>query len=148
TVLGCGDRPLPPDDDADDIANDGDAKEPDAMAEGVVGDPWNCGESGAKCIGPMGIGDCIDDECQGRLSSCRLGGTTCDVLCGNEGGVCAEDRCEGVTAFGWSLTSVEHSETMCTLADKKTATALTIGCADPLPFETFPGVRCCCKALP
>src|SRR5690606_11339632 len=90
--------------------------------------PWNCGESGAKCIGPMGIGDCIDDECQGRLVECRIGGTNCDDTCADHGGVCAEDRCEGVTAFGWSLTSVDHSETMCTLADKKTATALTIGC--------------------
>ena len=145
-LAGCGDRTIgPTDGDGNDVADE-DAM-PDAMDEGVVGDPWHCGESDAKCVGPMGIGECIDDECRGRLSSCWHGGTTCTDVCKGEHEdlVCAEAECEGATAYGWSLSSIEESDVMCTLADRATSTALTIGCDDPLPFDTYPGLRCCCK---
>lgn len=144
-LASCGDRTIQTSSgDANKVAANEDPT-PDAMDEGVHGDPWNCGEKGYKCLGPMGIGECIDDECTGRLHGCFVGGTTCADLCADEGVVCREAACDGATAFGWGVSSPEASIELCTYAEKEWATPLTIGCDEAIPFDAYPGVRCCCR---
>lgn len=140
-LFGCGQRTT----DAEDAANaDHVATEPD-LPQGELGDPWHCGESDAKCVGPLGIGDCIDGECQGRLFDCWTSGSTCTEACAaNPGSSCAPGGCDGATAFGWSTSNPDEAVEACSDALETGATPLTIGCDDPLPFADFPGIRCCC----
>lgn len=130
----CIQRPLDPDN-----------SEADEMTpEMEVGDPWNCGEANVSCVGPLGIGECIDGECQGRLSGCWEAGTSCDELCEQAGGAC-DRSCSDAAAFGWmAATSVEALD-MCAMADAGTATALTVACDEPLPFSDYTAIRCCCR---
>jgi hypothetical protein len=133
TVCGCGER----------TGSDTDP-DPD-LSQGVIGDPWHCGESDAKCVGPLDIGECIDGECQGRLFDCWTSGASCSEICAADpGSTCAEGRCDGATAFGWSATSSDEAVEMCASANEATAMPLTISCDDPLPLAEYPGIRCCC----
>ncbi|PRQ07912.1 hypothetical protein [Enhygromyxa salina] len=80
TIIGCGPGEV------SDVGSDPFHDLPvEAEAEdGVVGDPWHCGELGLKCVGGLGIGECIDGECQGRLiAECwsPAFAPTCDAFC-------------------------------------------------------------------
>ena len=55
--------------DSDDASGADSSASGDSGTEGVVGDPWNCGEVGAKCVGPMGIGECVDGFLASRHSA-------------------------------------------------------------------------------
>ncbi|EDM81251.1 hypothetical protein PPSIR1_40245 [Plesiocystis pacifica SIR-1] len=116
----------------------------DAGAEHSMDDPWHCGEEDLKCIGPLGIGECVDGECQGRLTFCHLAAGTCAEICANDGGVCAPLDCEGATAFAWDYALQEEADALCDAAIKDAATPLEIGCDDEL--NTFgKTVNCCCQ---
>ena len=121
-LLGCGQRTLDTDNTNPEVSD-----EPD-VAQGVPGDPWHCGESDAKCVGPLGIGDCIDGECQGRLFDCWTTGLTCTELCAESpGSSCAPGGCDGATAFGWASSDPNEAVASCADALEIGATPLTIG---------------------
>ncbi|PRQ00026.1 hypothetical protein ENSA5_28400 [Enhygromyxa salina] len=136
-ALSCGRSPIGSD--------DGLEAGPD-LAPDLPVDPAHCGQSETNCVGPMGIGDCVEGECQGRLFNCWTAGSTCADACAEQpGSSCAEGRCEGATAFGWGGQDHDESVELCTWADEASATPLTLACDEPLPFADFPGIRCCCK---
>ena len=135
-VLACG-RQLPGDDDeqSDDSAT------PDLPTE----DPWNCGELGLKCVGPLGIGECVQGECQATLGGeCWVAASvgTCEQYCGMLGRTCAELACDGATAYGWQG-EPEMASVLCLDADHATAVPLELGCDEPLE-GTATVLMCCC----
>lgn len=106
-------------------------------------DPWHCGEENLHCVGPLGIGECVDGECQGRLTFCRLASGTCSEICANEGAVCAPNDCEGATAYLWDYPTQEEADGICSAAIKEAATPWAIGCDDELS-GLGKTVNCCC----
>ncbi len=141
-LTACG--PQPVEDEAADQTTESDfTAESSATESGIMGDPWNCGELGETCVGPLGIGDCIDGVCRGRLGSCYGPfGRNCDELCALDGFTCAQSECEGVTAFGW-MGSQQYADTMCISGDKPSAVPLNITCDESLD-ELATTVNCCC----
>ena len=137
-AAGCGPDRIP-----DDSTSEPDADDPiQEDEEGVVGDRWNCGELGLSCVGPLNIGECIDDQCQGRLWECRGWSSTCDEYCQLEGRTCDELGCEGATAYGWPG-SQEEADALCGFNDSETVIPLFVGCDEPLAGMATT-VRCCC----
>jgi hypothetical protein len=136
----CSPPPLDPPD-----TSSASADTPD-VAQDLPADPMHCGESDVNCVGPLGIGDCVNGECQGQLFNCWTTSTTCADACVNEADVtCAEAGCDGATAFGWGLQTHDESLAACVWADEDTATPLTVACDEPLPFDDYPAISCCCK---
>lgn len=110
------------------------------------GDKWNCGDLGVSCVGPLGIGDCIDGQCQPRLGhQCYSPAwtPTCDDYCIAEGSTCAADRCSGVTAWGWPGDQT-MGDILCTDGDRHTAFPLDVACDEPLEGLATT-LRCCCE---
>ncbi|KIG12321.1 hypothetical protein DB30_01589 [Enhygromyxa salina] len=118
----------------------------EAEAEGgVVGDPWHCGELGLKCVGGLGIGECIDGECQGRLiAECWSPefAPTCDAFCGSFAESCAYLACDGATAWGWAGPALE-ADARCLGGDHDTVIPLTVTCDQPLS-GLITTMMCCC----
>jgi hypothetical protein len=106
-------------------------------------DPWNCGEIGAVCVGPLGIGDCIDGQCGATLGECYRPPGDCDSICDLDGRTCAEFACEGATAWAWNATTQYEADTLCALGDQQAVTPLAVGCSEPLD-ELATSVSCCC----
>jgi hypothetical protein len=95
-LFACRAGPIPGDTEADD---DDDPPE-------VLGDPWKCGELGLKCVGPLGIGQCINEQCTPKLGNQCWGADfapTCDHYCEAFEQSCAFEGCEGATfGDGWA----------------------------------------------
>ncbi|PRQ03107.1 hypothetical protein ENSA7_53780 [Enhygromyxa salina] len=136
-LLGCNQRPLDPD------STEADAGMPPDVG-GVMGDPWNCGEEQLSCVGPLGIGDCIDGKCQGRLSTCWESGASCTALCEELGASC-DASCEGAAAFGWAAETENEALAMCVEPFDEGASPLSVTCEQPLPFADYSAIRCCCR---
>jgi hypothetical protein len=108
-------------------------------------DPWDCGEMGLTCIGPLGIGSCVEGECQGRLTmTCYPPDRNCDEICADLGATCAPQGCEGATAWVWNASTKEEADYLCLAADRDAAEALAIGCDEELT-DLAMSVNCCCK---
>ncbi len=108
-------------------------------------DPWHCGERGLTCVGPLGIGECVDGECQARLTmTCYSPDRNCDEVCGDLGAVCALQGCEGATAWVWNASTKEEADYLCLSADRDAAEALAIPCDEELT-DVAMSVNCCCR---
>ncbi len=110
------------------------------------GDPWHCGELGLKCIGPLGIGECIDGQCGPRLGQQCWGpqfAPTCDDYCEAFDLSCASQACDGATVWGWTGPP-DWADLMCSDNTKDTAISLTLGCDEPLE-GSLTVFRCCCE---
>lgn len=142
-LLACQ-PPGIPDEDSDSQA---DAPGPDAAEDPSSDDPWSCGEEELKCVGPLGIGECVDGVCQGRLGSCGPAEGTCAELCSTyEGAVCAELDCEEATAFVWDRPTQEEADALCISGAKDAAIPLAIGCEDEL--SSYGNSAMCCCSFP
>ena len=121
--------------------------EPDLPADaeaGVVGDPWNCGELGLKCVGPLGIGECIDGECQAHLGAQCWSpefAPSCDAYCKSFDESCAYLGCEGATAYGWMGSQLEADAACINHIDS--VVPMTVTCEQPLE-GLVTTVLCCC----
>lgn len=107
------------------------------------GDPWNCGELGLKCVGPMAIGECIDGECGPHLSDCRAG-QSCEIVCATDGEVCVERGCEGATAFAFMAGTQAEADERCGEAMRVDAVGVDVACGEVLPLGQATTWRCCC----
>ena len=136
-LAGCKPGPL----DSDTAAMD-DATAPDVG--GVIGDPWNCGDDGQFCVGPLQIGSCIDGKCTGRLTDCYVAGESCTSICEDLGKMC-EASCEDSVAFGWTATDPDEAIANCSLTIEDTQTPLDVTCDQQLPFAEYPAISCCCS---
>lgn len=129
----------------DDRGSDPEPDLPDEAEEGVVGDPWNCGELGLKCIGALAIGECIDGECQGRLiGQCWSPefAPSCDAFCESFGESCVYLGCEGATAYGWTGLQAE-ADGACSVGHRDSVIPMTVTCDQPLE-GLITTVLCCC----
>jgi hypothetical protein len=122
-----------------------DAPTPDLGQAESLGDPNNCGELGLHCIGPLGIGSCIDGECGPTLSDCYGTSETCTEICALTGRACAPLGCDGATAWGWTASSVDEAVALCGLADKQAVEPMYMGCDDDLE-GLAPVLSCCCSS--
>jgi hypothetical protein len=107
-------------------------------------DDFHCGELGLKCVGGLGLGECIDGECTpspgGQCWSPEFA-PTCDAYCEAFDRTCAYLGCEGATAYGW--TGTQH------MADRacgtwSTAVPMTVTCDQPLD-GLITTLLCCCN---
>lgn len=107
------------------------------------GDPWNCGELGLKCVGPLAIGECIDGECGPHLSDC-MAGQSCENACATYGEVCVERGCEGATAFAFMAGTQAEADARCGEAMRVDAVGVEVTCGEVLPLGQATTWRCCC----
>jgi hypothetical protein len=117
---------------------------PDLGQAESLGDPWHCGELDLVCIGPLGIGSCVDGECGGWLSDCYQATGTCAEICATEGRVCDELGCDGATAWRWTASSLLEAYDLCGSASHQTVEPMFIGCGDELEGLTT-ALSCCCQ---
>ena len=116
---------------------------------GVIGDPHNCGELGLDCKGPLGIGECIDDECQATVGyQCWSPefAPTCDAYCEAFERKCVYLGCEGATAYGWTGPQYDADDA-CLSANVHTMIPLTVACNQPLE-GLITTLSCCCDFPP
>ena len=112
---------------------------------GVVGDPHNCGELGLDCTGPLGVGECVNDECGAQVGyQCWSPefAPTCDAYCEAFEHSCVELGCEGATAYGWAGNQWD-ADNACLSADVHTMIPLTVTCDQPLE-GLITTLSCCC----
>jgi hypothetical protein len=140
-LFACG----PGDVTATDTSPDPSVEDAPNGEEGVVGDRWKCGELGLVCVGPLGIGECIDDVCSPKLGKCQGVdfAPTCDVYCEGVERSCAYLGCEGATAYGW-LGDLAWAGDRCLEPDHDLAVPLTVACDEPLEGHASI-LRCCCE---
>ena len=93
-----------------DVGTDAIPPPPDSGCGDTTTNPNHCGACGNVCR----FGTCVDSVCQPGLSPmCRVTGigslATCDQICGEQGGTCAENGCgEGPSGpFTWATYSGE-----------------------------------------
>ena len=128
----------------DDASTSQDSQLEEAEVPDTDEDPWKCGELGLVCVGPLGIGECVDGACQGRLSSCYPPAMTCAEICGELDAACLEHGCEGATAWVWDAPTQEEADYLCVSGHRDSAQALSIGCEDDLT-GLAKRVNCCCQ---
>lgn len=119
-----------------------DAPMPDLGQAESLGDPNNCGELGLHCVGPLGIGSCIDGQCGPTLSQCYGATGTCAEICAIEGRSCAPLGCDGATGWGWTASSVEEATVLCGFPDHQSVDPMHMACDDDL--EGLAQVLSCC----
>lgn len=107
-------------------------------------DPWSCGEIGAVCIGPLGIGECINGQCGATLGECHRPPGDCNSICALDDRPCVELACEGATAFGWNTPTQAEADTLCVVGHEQSATPLLVACDEPLD-DLAMIVSCCCS---
>lgn len=127
-------------DDSNPHADVGEGGEDDESKE----DPWNCGEIGAICVGPLGIGECVDGQCGATLGECYGPPGDCNSICALDGRLCAELACDGATAWVWNASTQYESNILCAIGDEESVTPLTVACDEPLD-NLAKGVSCCCS---
>jgi hypothetical protein len=115
---------------------------PDLGQAESLGDPDNCGELGLNCIGPLGLGSCVDGQCGPTLSQCYNASGTCAEICALEGRACAPLGCDGATGWGWTASSVDEATALCGLANHQTVEPMYMACDDEL--EGLAQVLSCC----
>jgi hypothetical protein len=123
-----------------------DTSMPDVGQAESLGDPWDCGELGLVCIGPLGIGSCVDGQCGGRLSQCYVAAVTCAEICASEERICDELGCDGATAWGWTASSLDEASVLCGSASHQTVEPMFMGCGEELEgLATV--LSCCCDKV-
>jgi hypothetical protein len=106
-------------------------------------DPWNCGELGAICVGPLGIGECVDGQCGATLAQCATPPGDCNSMCALDGRPCAELACDGATAWVWNASEQYEAEVLCALGYEQAATPLSVACDEPLDDLAMAALCCC-----
>jgi hypothetical protein len=130
------------------------AADPD-VAEGACGDDSCsrlCGEDQRACTKSLGIGGCIDDMCSPAPLDCVIESNPeddCNAACASKGVVCAENGCDGATAFGYPgpahLAIGYCGES--TPSVQATVERIEGPCDAPLAFRgegSFELYQCCC----
>jgi hypothetical protein len=146
-AMACGPRPT---DDGDDPGED--AARRDAGDEGCEESscPISCADR--TCIGALGIGRCIDDECSPSPIECvteTSAQRSCTAVCASRNVVCVENGCEGATAFGYPG-PVTHTIGFCgesTPSIRDAVVPIEGPCDAPLAFAgegSFELYQCCC----
>jgi hypothetical protein len=115
-----------------------------ATAGATEGDPYNCGELGLMCTGALGIGSCVDGACGPALHSQCVANQSCDTLCGTFGRTCAEQGCEGATAFAFIGDSQAESDALCLDGRYMDAVPADVTCGELLPLGQSTTWLCCC----
>lgn len=113
-------------------------------AEATQGDPYNCGELGLQCAGPLGIGTCVEGECGPALYPQCTANQTCESLCGTFGLTCAEQGCEGATAFAFVGDSQAEADELCLEGRRSDAVPADVTCGELLPLGESTTWLCCC----
>jgi hypothetical protein len=108
-------------------------------------DAWHCGELGLKCVGALGIGECINGECQPALEPICTGNMTCEQVCNSVESTCAERGCEGATAFAFVGDSQAEANARCLDGLKFEATPFPISCTEQPSGELPMSWLCCCE---
>lgn len=137
TASACG--PGRPDVDA----TGQDAPMPDLAEVESLGDLDACRDMGLNCIGPLGIGSCIDGQCGPTLGQCYGATGTCTEICAMEGRACAPLGCKGATGWGWTASLVEEASLLCGQGDHQSAEPMYVGCDDELE-GLAQALSCCC----
>src|SRR5690606_24331514 len=139
-ACGPGGRDTQTDDDTPhaDVGQDDDDDDDESKE-----DPWNCGEIGAKCIGHLGIGECVDGQCGATLGECYGPPGDCNSICAFDGRPCAELACDGATAWVWNASTQYEANVLCAIGDRETVTPLHVACDEPLDGLANSALCCC-----
>jgi len=90
----------------DEIRDDGPAEEDVAdqdCEDGPCASDLACGEEQRNCVGPFGIGKCVDGQCGPKPVDCVgefSSESNCNESCSSRDLICVENGCDGATAFG------------------------------------------------